>query len=119
MCTNSSGRRKTIVTPSTARSTRSRAPSVAVRSSLASTRAASLRRSSAGTTTGLRSAGAFDPDRQLRAGVRGPAGEVREPGVDGPPVDHRIPPFVEADVLGEQLGAEAVGLAGDRIDPDP
>ena len=31
-------------------------------------------------------------------------------------VDDRVAPLVERDALGQQLGAHAVGLAGDRVD---
>jgi hypothetical protein len=31
--------------------------------------------------------------------------------------EHRVPPVVKADELGQELGAQAVGLARDRIDP--
>src|SRR5205085_11444825 len=34
-------------------------------------------------------------------------------------VDDRVAPVVEADQLGEQLGAQAVRLAGDRVDAEP
>ena len=33
-------------------------------------------------------------------------------------VDDRIAPVVEADVLGQQLGAEPVAVAGDRVDAE-
>ena len=61
----------------------------------------------------------FQQQRQRRAGVGSPAGERQQlVGYLGL-VEHRVAPLVEADQLGEHLGAQPVRLAGDRVDPQP
>src|SRR4051794_18160529 len=63
---------------------------------------------------------AFDaqPQRELRAGVRGLARVGDQLTWDRLAVDDRIAPLVELDPLREQLGAQAMAGAGDRVDPD-
>ena len=62
---------------------------------------------------------AVDRERQLRARGRGATG-VRPPcRWDVPGHQDRIAPVVEADALGEQLGTDAVAVAGDRIEHEP
>lgn len=55
---------------------------------------------------------------QSGAGADGAAGQRLEGFGKFAGGNHGIPPLVEADRLGEQFGAEAVGLAGDRIQQD-
>src|SRR3954469_2430720 len=52
------------------------------------------------------------------AGGLGAAGELDELRRDRVRVDDRVAPVVEADVLGQQLGAQPVAVAHDRIDAD-
>src|SRR4051794_24990498 len=58
------------------------------------------------------------PQRELWAGVRGLACVCDQLAGDRLAVDDRVAPLVELDALRQQLGAEAVAGAGDRIDPD-
>ena len=53
---------------------------------------------------------------QRRAGVGRPPGEAEQLGRDLCLIEDRVTPVVEPDQLGEQLGAQAVGLAHDRVD---
>ena len=54
--------------------------------------------------------------RELRARVHRPAGVGEQLGRDRPAVDDRVAPVVEDDHLGQQLGAQPVAVARDRID---
>ena len=55
-------------------------------------------------------------ERELRAGVRGAARVDEQLLRDRAAVDDRIAPLVELDPLREQLGAQPVAGAGDRVD---
>ena len=59
---------------------------------------------------------ALQEQRERRAGAGGADGVLELLAVEGGFVDHRIAPLVERDPLGQQLRADAVGLAGDRVD---
>ena len=74
----------------------------------------SVRRS----TYELRS-GLVEEQRQRRAGVDRAPGQPEQVGRHLGLVEDRIAPVVEADQLGQQLRAQAVGLARDRVDAQP
>ena len=75
--------------------------------------------STAGTSSSRISTQLFEPQREHGARIDGPSRVLLEGARDRGAVDDRIAPVVERDSLGEELGAEAVTVAGDRIHAQP
>lgn len=50
------------------------------------------------------------------AGLRRASSEILEIASEWATADHRIPPFIKSDPLRQQLGTQAVGNAGDRVE---
>jgi hypothetical protein len=63
-----------------------------------------------------RRSGPHELQREHRAGVDRAARVLRQLARDGSGVDDGIAPVVDSDPFREELGAEAVALARDRID---
>src|ERR1700751_1169957 len=61
--------------------------------------------------------GDLELERERRAGLGRPAGELLELRRDRAPVEQRIAPVIERDPLREQLGAQPVRCACNRVDP--